>query len=412
VQREQFHISYIFDPQWCEAYPSRVRKLRILLAEVVGLGVLIGWLLWKYPELVDDIIPWVALLIAWHVTWEYVLDTEWVRRGAAAVGRRLNPLIAWPLVFVLGGAISLFYWVGITRSLSGLAATATRLAAAKANQTTSGHEPTLKTEAARPHERTAPPKTAPAPPRPISKALRFSTIVPFTAANANVPIPLNSNNEDPKADFYGDLTGLAGRPNEPPEGTVYGERNFNDEGYRFIFVTRLIQYYVLHSLRVLQGGRQGTRWIAGKGVTAIDVPPITAPDAAPYSTDALLHALGDNEFLNRSDTLLWKARPFQPPRGTIIKLGEQQPSDRPFECSVQFERPGYYRIDLVVSPGPALSAQLPAGFQTPTPNVDSYNMTVAMNYEVQKRTDDGFEPEAYVAWAESLFSGLKNIMAP
>jgi len=388
-----------------------VRKLRILLAEVVGLGVLIGWLLWKYPELIDDIIPWVALLIAWHVTWEYVLDTEWTRRGAAAIGKKVNPLIAWPLVFVLGGTISLLYWKGIPRSISALAVTATRRAAMKPNQASSGHDQTLKTETAPPRE-SAPPNPVPAPPRPISKSVRFSTIIPFSAANPNVPIPPNSNVEDPKIDFYRDLIGLTIRPNQPPNGTVYKERNFNDAGYRFIFITRLMQYYVLHSLRVLQGGRQGTRWTAGKGVTPIDVAPITAPDAAPYSTEALLRTLGGNEFLSQSDILLWKARPFQPPVGTTIKLGDQGPADRPFECNVQLERPGYYRINFIVSPGVAMNGQVPAGFQTSITNVDSYGVTVAMNYEVQRRTDHGFEPEAYVEWAESLFSGLKNIMAP
>ena len=106
-----------------------MRKLRILLAEVIGLGLLIGWLMWKYPELVDDIIPWVALLIAWHFTWEFVLDTRPVRGATIALGKRVNRMLIWPLVFLIGGGVSLLYWVGISKSLNRLASIAKQKAA-------------------------------------------------------------------------------------------------------------------------------------------------------------------------------------------------------------------------------------------------------------------------------------------
>jgi hypothetical protein len=101
-----------------------MRKLRILLAEVVGLGILLGWLMWKYPELIDPIIPWVAWGIAWHVTWEFVLDTKLCRRGALALGKRVNRMGIWIVVFLIGGGISLLYWAGINKALVRLASLA------------------------------------------------------------------------------------------------------------------------------------------------------------------------------------------------------------------------------------------------------------------------------------------------
>src|SRR5690348_14195452 len=101
-----------------------LRRLRILLVEVVFLGVLIAWLMWKYPELIDRIIPWIAFLIAWHLTWEFCLDTKLARRGAVAVAMRVNRMLIWPLVFVVGGAVSLVYWFGINKSLARLASMA------------------------------------------------------------------------------------------------------------------------------------------------------------------------------------------------------------------------------------------------------------------------------------------------
>jgi hypothetical protein len=121
----------------------------------------------------------------------------------------------------------------------------------------------------------------------------FTAVIPDNDSAKNIPITINTNTEDPKADFYQDLLGLTLRPDQPPPGITYKERKLESPAEKFLFVTRLMQYYVLHSLRVLQAGRQGTRWVAGKGVTAIDVNPIPAPDAVPYSTDALIHALVD-----------------------------------------------------------------------------------------------------------------------
>ncbi len=117
------------------------RKLRILLAEVVGLGLLIGWLMWKYPELVDDIVPWIALLVLWHFTWELLLDTKFVRRWAVGLHKAVRPMIAWSLVFLAGGVISLLYWWGINKSMMRLATiAAARTAKIKALNPQPNHE--------------------------------------------------------------------------------------------------------------------------------------------------------------------------------------------------------------------------------------------------------------------------------
>jgi len=96
--------------------------------------------MWKYPELVDDIIPWVALLVAWHFTWEFVLDNKWARRGAVAIGKDVNRLLIWPLVFIVGGGVSVLYWIGINKSLTRLSAIAAQRHAALTNPTSHGEK--------------------------------------------------------------------------------------------------------------------------------------------------------------------------------------------------------------------------------------------------------------------------------
>ena len=67
-----------------------MRKLRILVFEDIGFGLLIGWLMWKYPELIDDVIPWVSVGIAWLLTRDYALDMETFRRWALSFGEKAS----------------------------------------------------------------------------------------------------------------------------------------------------------------------------------------------------------------------------------------------------------------------------------------------------------------------------------
>lgn len=103
-----------------------VRKFRILLVEVICLGVLIGWFMWKYPELIDPIIPWAALLVMWHLTWEFCLDTAWLRNFASKMKGK-HPQMIWIGAFFVGGLISIVYLTGIKSGLNDLAEASARI---------------------------------------------------------------------------------------------------------------------------------------------------------------------------------------------------------------------------------------------------------------------------------------------
>lgn len=252
--------------------------------------------------------------------------------------------------------------------------------------------------------------------RPIIKTVRFSTLVPIVGAWTNSPIPMNTNIADPHHDFYSDLMGMANRPEKQPANwPQYKNRKLETEGGTF--TVRLIQYYVFKSIYFLHRGSSGVRMTAGVGVAPIDRLPIVPPDTKPYPTERLLLLVSENEFFRPWDKMIWKYdnNRLQVPKDTQVSLIERPsiPNEgKPLVCTVRFERPSYYRVDFDVSSGMGANNSMPAGF-TPQviPGVITWAVTVTMHYEVQKRSDDGFQPELYSAWGDALFDGLRREMA-
>lgn len=87
-----------------------MRKLRIFVVELVLVAVLVGWYVWKFPETLDPLIPWILWAIFAHLTWEILLEREGVKLyvGKAVEGARRSAMI-WLLAFVVGGCISMGY---------------------------------------------------------------------------------------------------------------------------------------------------------------------------------------------------------------------------------------------------------------------------------------------------------------
>ncbi len=252
-------------------------------------------------------------------------------------------------------------------------------------------------------------------PAPTVKTDSFTTLVPLHGEWKNSPVPIDENSNDVHEEFYGELVRLADRPDKPPEGwPVYRDRNFESLDQQFAFVTRLIQFEVFRSIDLLQRGVSGgIKWAAGVGVTPVEREPIVPPDAAPYSTTALLDGLAGNEFLNPMDEMVWKLNPTQMPAGTNVSFTEHANPEKGevFTCTVRIERPTYFTIDFEVRAGPGMTDQLPAGFATrAVQGTTTYSVRVTMKYEIEGRADHGFRPEQYAIWANSLFVGLEKKM--
>jgi hypothetical protein len=265
-------------------------------------------------------------------------------------------------------------------------------------------------------------RVAPLP--PLKKVDKFATVVPFDASNKNMPVPMNINYNDPKARFYGDLLGLAGRPAKQQDGTAWPvERNFNSPDAAGVFIGRLLQFYVFRSIDELQRDSEGIQWTAEQGSKPIVRVGIVPPDSTPYPTKVLLAELSKSEFLRAGDRMLWeRSRPVSLPKHTKLSLIEHpsSPTTGVAQYIVRLERPGYLSLDFKVTQtlgpitvGGVSGASVPKGFQ-PTPGgapIVGYPFIVTMTYEIHRIKDGEFQTEDYAKWADALFAGLKQKMA-
>ena len=96
-----------------------MRKLWKFVVELILVAIVVGWLLIKYPATIDSVIPWIALAILWHLTWEVVLQSQFVKSWSIAVKRKLG-IMAWVVAFVAGGLISVGYLASVKGGLAKL----------------------------------------------------------------------------------------------------------------------------------------------------------------------------------------------------------------------------------------------------------------------------------------------------
>ncbi|MHB8388622.1 MAG: hypothetical protein ACYDBH_03450 [Acidobacteriaceae bacterium] len=246
---------------------------------------------------------------------------------------------------------------------------------------------------------------------PLTGTDRFSVLVPLVPTNVNAPIAIGENPLDPHQDFYAQLLSLAIRPDKPQQGWPTPKpRNFSDQEASFKFVTRLVQYYVFEALDRLRRGQQGTKWIGGVGVIPINKNPVPVPQSVSYPFAQIEEILGDNEFFGAADKMIWKSHPMCFPVGTSVVISGEDEIGKPFIATITLERKDHFNIVFTIRPLASM-AQLPAGFGNSIQkvSVETYNISITTNYAIQQRHDTEFNPQEYVAWANALSSGLKDL---
>ncbi len=83
-----------------------MKRLRIFFVEILGVPIILGWLFLQYPEVFDAAVPWVALLVLLHLTWEFVVEPS--KEVLEKVGGKLKKA---PIVMVMLIAAGLYLLV-------------------------------------------------------------------------------------------------------------------------------------------------------------------------------------------------------------------------------------------------------------------------------------------------------------
>src|SRR5580700_9902111 len=135
---------------------SSMAFLRKFLIELVFVAILVGWIVAKFPEAITPWVPWLCLLVFWHLVRE-LFPKRWIL-STAERSRTMIYLVA----FMVGGALSTLLVWSVQQGLNKLE----------------------KTEV---------------------KTRSFATLVPIVPAWTNSPIPMDNNIQDPHVDYYRDL---------------------------------------------------------------------------------------------------------------------------------------------------------------------------------------------------------------
>ena len=94
----------------------------MFLFDIIIAPIILGWVFLKYPDIFDAVIPWAAFAWLWHLTWEFVLETDFTKKLVSSAKHRWGTMWwTWLIVFSIGGVISSGYWYLTKAGLAELA---------------------------------------------------------------------------------------------------------------------------------------------------------------------------------------------------------------------------------------------------------------------------------------------------
>jgi hypothetical protein len=398
-----------------------MQYFRKFLIEIIGVPIILAWLFFRVPEAFDAAIPWVALVVVWHITWEFVLDTKIVRGRAVVLGKRVNHVMIWFVVFVFGGLVSLAYWKGINKSLMRLASIANTHKAQRVTDGTSGESETGSKDAGMPidtsqtktqvDQSSAPQKLKPTPQQaepphhpPKVKQWAVATMIPFEKTEYGGGVPVEDSNaisHDPLSKTYSDIRNVA-RLRAKTDNSLNPVPVTDDEAVGK--TSEALRYCLLRWIAEIQNPvtyfsyKQG---VGGSSTTAIAVP---VPDGEPYPKDKLEEVLKATNIGVEEEQhhWFWELQDnfkFDVPANSTIEANDEFLSFGNDHYKLQFT------VEYIGKNGGA--AALPAGFVM----APGYKRTalLGLNFAIKGRMEwygAYSDADPYMDWANGLFAGL------
>lgn len=252
---------------------------------------------------------------------------------------------------------------------------------------------------------------------------KFVVIVPFDPSNKIAPIPINENRNDPSSKFFSDLTFLSIYQSHKEGKVQQVQRDFTSRQDRTKFIGKLLQFYILHYINIMQHDQEGLSVDFQNNRSRVwSHPRIIPPDNTLYPQSSLLSMISKSEFFTSMEESNWtNEMQMTAPKHINIQMFEQNESSSVFgdmaSYGIRFERQKYITLEFLATEKPAIigipTGQNPASpkrYITSRKGIVGYPFVITMRYKIERSNDPAFASEEYSKWAESLFTGLRKQM--
>jgi hypothetical protein len=390
-----------------------MKRLRLFLVEIVFVPILLAWLFLKYPEAFDTSVPWITLLILWHLTWEFVIDP--LKGTIADVLAELGRM-GWVLAVLIILTLSVLYVLCIKGAMIELAYDYT----SRDSFPPRIYHPPLPPSFAYDH-------TSPTPHAgvPLIKSGVFATVIPFTVTrnkdfgDMTASIPYDENRNDPLMMTYVDLASLGNLRSQLLEDQTRHTARWSNIDPSDIqrFLGHSFQGYILGAVAAMQTPQKSWSFDSNKGAALHASTPIAVPDEQEYSIaqlQQLLLTLKDVDLFSEFTAWHWKVNKLKVPRGTLVTFVEKKSLENSAPIYVvHFQRQPDFTLDFVIEFSGRNQGErvLPPNFVLfPTSShevrdVYSYGYAISMNF---RWNGDHITGQPYAEWAENLFNGLQK----
>jgi uncharacterized membrane protein (Fun14 family) len=139
--------------------------LRKFFVELIFVGVIVGWAVTKFPEIVTPWVPWLCLAVVWHLAWE-VLPRQRIRGFFSSLqGKRFALGILAALITTALLSVFVLWATGVATSKLEVAEKAKEERTVPSNDGNTPNQPQGPTQARSPSQ----PSNQPSTPAPKSK---------------------------------------------------------------------------------------------------------------------------------------------------------------------------------------------------------------------------------------------------
>jgi hypothetical protein len=252
---------------------------------------------------------------------------------------------------------------------------------------------------------------------PIIKRGTFNTLIPFVVHDYYGEVPnetMEAIDRDPLGNTYLDLTAIAELPRKREIKDHMAIISPLTLAERTDFLGRILQYYLLSSIVMMQYARTTGNYTQGQGTTLNPTYVVAVPDEEEMSAEEakkVWSSLKLNFRINAGgNDWVWRHYKLKVPTHTKVSVTETPQGDTKIYV-VRFERNPDFTFDLTIIPSGFNSGigTMPRYFQLADPEdaEQAFCHIFRVDMKFQWNSDHSLI-DPYLEWANGLFVGLRQ----